>query len=271
MANFQKNETIAAKRRCDLIVYLLDGVTYAPRGTSFAGLIYVSQSISQYVAAGGTLTNKRRPFTFADITISAFTANPTNTATAAAHGLQTGDGPVRLTTTGALPTGLATGTDYWIIKVDANTVAFAASLALAYAGTKVVFTTTGSGTNKITVTGAGSAVQRGLDGLFTYEATQAETNTDASEFTVIIEDGQVTYARSFTTVAMGIDTAMNSLAEGSNTYGDLLRLLAGVLGGKVADFRTGTLVFKSLDGTKTRLTVTTDASGRLTTTIGDLT
>lgn len=59
--------------------------------------------------------------------------------------------------------------------------------------------------------------------------------------------------------------------EGSATYGDLIRLVAGVLAGKVSNFTTNTLAFKSLDGTKTRVTVTKDATGRTAIVIGDLT
>jgi hypothetical protein len=59
--------------------------------------------------------------------------------------------------------------------------------------------------------------------------------------------------------------------EGSYTPGDLIRLIASILGGKVGDFRSGTLVFRNLNDTKTRWTVVTDPSGRITITPGDLT
>lgn len=58
-----------------------------------------------------------------------------NTLTITGHAYKTGDGPVRLTTSGALPTGLATGVDYWIAVIDANTVKlFASRAALLAAG-----------------------------------------------------------------------------------------------------------------------------------------
>lgn len=66
--------------------------------------------------------------------------------TITAHGLNTGDGPVQLTTTGTLPTGLALATNYWVIKFDANTIQLATSLANAFAGTVIVLSTAGSGT-----------------------------------------------------------------------------------------------------------------------------
>lgn len=87
----------------------------------------------------------------ADKTFTA--ANGTEILTAAAHGLLTGDGPVRLTNAGgALPTGLAAGTDYYIIKIDANTFYLAASRALAFAGTAVTFTSDGTGTHTLSDT-----------------------------------------------------------------------------------------------------------------------
>lgn len=74
-----------------------------------------------------------------------------NNVTVTAHGYTTGWGPVQLTTTGSLPTGLSTGTNYWIIVVDANTIAFAASRANALAGTAVALSGAGTGTQTLTV------------------------------------------------------------------------------------------------------------------------
>ena len=51
-------------------------------------------------------------------------------------------------TSSALPTGLTTATDYWIIKVDADTIQLADSLAHAQAGTFIVLSSNGTGTNK---------------------------------------------------------------------------------------------------------------------------
>lgn len=62
--------------------------------------------------------------------------------------------------------------------------------------------------------------------------------------------------------------------QGSHTYGDIVRLIASLLGGTVVSFTAGTLVFKSLNGLKTRATITIDLvnkTGRLTLVIGDLT
>jgi hypothetical protein len=48
---------------------------------------------------------------------------------------------------GALPVGLAAGTDYWTVRVSATTCRFATSLANAQAGTVISYTDGGSGTH----------------------------------------------------------------------------------------------------------------------------
>lgn len=89
------------------------------------------------------------PLVVADDT---FTAAISNVCTATAHGLVTGDGPIRLTTTGTLPAGLSLLTNYWIIRLSADTFSLASSLALAIAGTAVDITDTGSGVHTLSDT-----------------------------------------------------------------------------------------------------------------------
>lgn len=89
-----------------------------------------------------------------DDTIDGVTA-AANTLTITGHALRTGDGPVRFTTDGALPGGLAVDTDYWIGVVDANTVKVFASREALLAGgsvaasTAIDLTSAGSGTNTL--------------------------------------------------------------------------------------------------------------------------
>ncbi len=65
-----------------------------------------------------------------------------------AHGLVTGDGPIRLRTTADdLPAGYSADTDYWIIYVSANTFKLATSYDNAIAGTAVSITDDGTGTH----------------------------------------------------------------------------------------------------------------------------
>jgi hypothetical protein len=80
-----------------------------------------------------------------------FTADHTvEEFTATSHGLLTGDGPIRLTNSGgALPAGLATATDYYVIRTGANTFKLASSFANALAGTVVAITGNGTGTHTL--------------------------------------------------------------------------------------------------------------------------
>ncbi len=79
-----------------------------------------------------------------------------NEVTMTAHGYVTGL-KVRLTTSSALPTGLLTATDYYIIAVDDDTLQFALSYADALAGTDIDITDYGVGTQTIDTTALAGA------------------------------------------------------------------------------------------------------------------
>jgi microcystin-dependent protein len=120
----------------------IEAVTPTGMMTSFAGFVAPSGwllcdgaavSRSTYSALFNLLNPSLGTFT---VTI----ATP-GVVTITAHGLQTGD-PIYLTTTGALPTGLAANTRYFAIRIDANTLRIATSQANAAAGTAI--NTTGS-------------------------------------------------------------------------------------------------------------------------------
>ncbi len=66
-----------------------------------------------------------------------------------AHGLLTGL-KVQVTTSSALPTGIAGTTDYFVIKIDADVIQLASSLANALAGSALNITAIGTGTQTIT-------------------------------------------------------------------------------------------------------------------------
>ncbi len=75
-----------------------------------------------------------------------FTAtHGTETFTAASHGLFTGDGPFNVSSDTTLPSGLSTGTNYWIVKVDANDFKLATSFANAMAQTPTTLSITSDG------------------------------------------------------------------------------------------------------------------------------
>ena len=82
------------------------------------------------------------------ITISAVNTG-TDTMTATAHGLVTGERFRVHNVGGALPTGLAAVTDYFAIRTDNDNLKAASSSANAFLGTAIDITGAGSGTNTV--------------------------------------------------------------------------------------------------------------------------
>lgn len=254
-----------------MLVQKTDG-SFAPRETNFIALGYVfirGVAAPHYALALGTTTNERRRFSFASFNFTA--DHTTDELTATDHGLELGDGPVQLTGSD-LPDGLATLTDYWIIKVDDDIFQLAASLDDAYDGTFVEFDDNGTPTHTITPkTVEGNVLcQRGLDGHFTYEATQGETAHDTPETTIIIDGGGGTdYDRdvgSGSWVSVDMSNAGSSVwdevMENGNTYGDGVRVLVR---GEAANYSRdvdGKHIIRDLADTKDSHEGTITASGR---------
>lgn len=88
---------------------------------------------------------------------------------AAHYHFSTGDGPFRFTG-GDLPSGVSTGTDYWIIWESSTELKIGTTLANALAGTVQAFADDGSGTQTLIHTGKGAIVL----GLNTTADTQAD-------------------------------------------------------------------------------------------------
>jgi len=113
---------------------------------------------------------------------AAFTAAISDVCTSVAHGFLTGL-KVQLTTTTTLPAGLSLATDYWVIKLTADTFKLAASLADALAGTAVNITDTGTGTHTITpavIGGASVKLQGSMDDT-TYVDLPLKASGDATK------------------------------------------------------------------------------------------
>lgn len=93
----------------------------------------------------------RHPVVLVDDDVDAVT-EAADTLTVTGHAYETGDGPVRFTTTDTLPAGLELLTDYWLIKVDANTVKVCATWEYAMLGVAIDITDAGTGTHTISDT-----------------------------------------------------------------------------------------------------------------------
>lgn len=111
-----------------------------------------------------------------------FTAAITDILTKAAHGYYTGL-KVQFSTTTTLPAGLSTSTDYFVIRLDANTFKVADTLAHAIAGTNIIdITDTGTGTQTVTPTsiaGAGYTLQGSED--------QVDWFTDVAQVSITVD------------------------------------------------------------------------------------
>ncbi len=109
----------------------------------WAGVVAAPGVHNKNDSGAGTITVVRTA-----IGTASAVATSGNTVTIAAHGLSTGL-KVAQTTTGSLPAGLSGAAEY-VIVVDANTVKFATSQALALLGTAISITGSGSGTQTVT-------------------------------------------------------------------------------------------------------------------------
>lgn len=126
-------------------------LTYTSDASASQGEIHNGLVTLLNAVADKNYTASFAPLVFADATFTA--DNATEIFTIAAHGLQTGDGPFRVSNSGgALPTGLLTATDYWVIRIDANTFYLATSLVNALSGTHLSISTNGTGTQTMSDT-----------------------------------------------------------------------------------------------------------------------
>lgn len=152
-------------------------------------------------------TPAAKSFATTDVTVAA------DTITETGHGYPTGL-KGQFTTTGTLPAGLSTSTDYFVIDVDDDTYQVAASLANAQAGTQVTITDQGSGTHTFTPTaiaGATVALQKSNDKV-NWDAVATATNITA-DANVWLEDDAPGYrwARIRYTITAGSMSADNHI------------------------------------------------------------
>ncbi len=160
------------------------------------------QTFTKNTAIGGNLAVGGLSLTFSNITFTADSV--TDKLTATAHGLQTGDGPLRVSNSGgALPGNLVAGVDYWAIFVDANNIKLAASLDCALQNFEIDLVSNGTGTQtlsagtsptrvsdvsttrSLTVRGGSSLHDVSVGGeIFTYPLTTFTANATFDEISI---------------------------------------------------------------------------------------
>ncbi len=143
---------------------------------------------------------------------------------------------VQFTTTGTLPTGLATTTDYYVIKLTDNTISVATSYANAVAGTAVSITTgTGSGTHTLVTLlpryTSGAGVQAFM---WANNATPLGAGTPNLSLPSYTNAAQSTGRATPTVLPVGKTAAANGLVlysgTGAGKYGPFMPLQGGDTG-----------------------------------------
>lgn len=129
-------------------MYLSDGALTGDHTIAGSLTVTADVDVGGDLAANGALAVGGHALVFATTTFTA--DNSTEIFTATAHGLQTGDGPVRVSNSGgALPAGLTAGTDYWIIRISANSFYLSDTFQKAMDGAFLSITTNGTGTQSV--------------------------------------------------------------------------------------------------------------------------
>ncbi len=122
--------------------------TLAYRGDVVAAGVVAGNVYGIDVAGPGITATEVRYTALADITFT--TTHATETFTSVAHGMLTGAGPFRVSNSGGgLPAGISVDTDYWIIRLTADTFQLATSRANALAETELLITSDGTGTHTL--------------------------------------------------------------------------------------------------------------------------
>lgn len=125
---------------------------------------------------------------FLDLTVTTaaaatFTAEVTDICTAVAHGYYTGL-KVAATSDTTLPAGLS-ATNYYVIRIDADTFKLAATAATALAGTPINITSTGTGVHTLTpaaIAGASYKLQGSMDGTTYFDLSVTNNVTATAKF-----------------------------------------------------------------------------------------
>jgi len=118
--------------------YIIDASAYQIKLATSRLLANAGTAVDVTSAGAGTITLTR---------VSPIDAvvHGTDEITIATHGFATGDGPVQIGSTLAVPEPLTKGTDYWIIRIDDDTIQLAADENDALAGTQINLTANGTG------------------------------------------------------------------------------------------------------------------------------
>lgn len=97
------------------------------------------------------------------LTPLAVTGEASSILAVAAHGLNQGDGPVQVESSGTIPAGLTASTDYWAVPTDAGHLQLATSYANAIASSPVTVTITSAGSGTVTLVSTPATLSAGAE------------------------------------------------------------------------------------------------------------
>jgi hypothetical protein len=206
--------TIASGQQCRNAAGTFFEITTG--GTESGGSIAVTitgEGSTGNIAAGSTLTLctpiRENPVTFSSSSglLATFTNDFVNLC------------EVTFSTNNALPTGLAAGTSYWLIRVSATTARIATSLVNAQSGTAIAYTDSGAGSHRIavvTMTSTGTVGGPGISGLIdryvSYDITGPRIHQADKLFNGDARKG--VYPNLSTDSTAGLQAAINALTPG---------------------------------------------------------
>lgn len=199
-----------------ITIQIEDGVSTATEVKTAYDLSAAAVALAT-VSITGTPSNAQAAATIASLASgSATDINlTTNVFTEVAHGFVTGL-KVQVTTSTTLPTGISAITDYFIVKVDADTFKLSDTLAHALAGTNIIDVTAyGAGNQTFTpvaIAGGSIELQKSNDGTnFVIEGSATNVTADANVF---LEKDRPTFkfARVKLTLTAGAITAVYNVA-----------------------------------------------------------
>jgi hypothetical protein len=199
------------------------------------------ESIASAYSLGSTAVDVKQAKTInvlAGVTVTTpsagtFTAlASTDVLTKVAHGGLTGQKAQVSNSGGALPAGLSAATDYFMIKIDADTFYLASSLVNAVAGTRIDITTNGTGTQTVTPTalaGASVKLQACLDDVIsassvffdvpicgTGDASKSQSITATANLSVSDIDPTYNFVRAYYTLTAGqLSISQSILVKGN--------------------------------------------------------
>lgn len=191
-----------------ITIQIEDGVSTATEVKTAYDLSAAAVALAT-VSITGTPSNAQAAATIASLASgSATDINlTTNVFTKVAHGFVTGL-KVQVTTSTTLPTGISGSTDYFIVKVDADTFKLSDTLAHALAGTNIIDVTTyGAGNQTFTpvaIAGGSIKLQKSNDGTNWSDEGSASNITVTAAFWLEKDKPSFRFARVYSTLTAGM-------------------------------------------------------------------